>query len=854
MRDYHDASETPDNASKQDPSTNLKQKGVNNEQLHPELGQNGTQSDSIEALTRHFESMAPRRVKVYLLEGEDWLDNGTGYCKGEIDGTTKKPYFIVRNELDSLDVILKLFLEGSIQFQRQQETLIVWTDLDGKDLALSFQENDGCADLCDFIIRVQQEHLSPTISLYYVLSTLYDSQGDGPREITELITGPVTYPPKSPTLSSLDEILEIISQGANSQYTRACILKFIMETGYIHQLYLLQAEAEKAQDISSLHLLSDIVKCILLYNDQTLMEKLLSSEDSILDIVGLLEYDRDLPTFKACHREYLLDDSKFRSVIDVGTPPDESGSDMNIFRKDFVLSYMKNIVLSRWMDDTTMNTIASMICSNQMDIIAYLSKLDANDHFLDRLLSLYDKELPASENLKKRRDGVMMLHQYVSVTKGQPSAQKSEFFSALIRAGLIKMVKFALEDLDSTIRSLGTDILVTVIEQDVSLVHCTHYDDNNQVDELEPPINHSHSESDAIFLQIKLRLVNDTSFTLVLCNLLLTDKSAGLKRQAYEALKTLLTSVTNDNGQDDGFMPTGPKSGRRDSEVNEINLKFLKAFYRRVASVLFQDFMYLASEGDSEKKRAVEEKARQEPMLFQHLCDLVAFCFQEHDLDLCREFFIQNQILVGVMRLIKLDFKVMLKLSALRCFKTLIFLNDDKLTTYIVKKDLLRPFVEYFETIIEDNTLANSLCLDLLEILIRRGNEKNFKTLAIHLYSNHRSFIEKITYVSTGNEIIQMVETSLNQNADPTATSIDEEENHLKDNVSSPIQGEENEGQAKLEISLLRPIEFSANKRNVGTEDASENNVMGFNGNNATKKPKLTDYLSGIKKDGELKI
>lgn len=97
----------------------------------------------------------PRRVKVYLLQGEDWLDNGTGYCVGEIDNGA--PYFLVRNELDSEDVILKLFLEGSIQYQRQQETLIVWTDLSGKDLALSFKETEGCADLCEFIIKVQQE-------------------------------------------------------------------------------------------------------------------------------------------------------------------------------------------------------------------------------------------------------------------------------------------------------------------------------------------------------------------------------------------------------------------------------------------------------------------------------------------------------------------------------------------------------------------------------------------------------------------------------------------------------------------------------------------------------------------------
>ena len=53
----------------------------------------------------------PRRVKVYLLKGEDWLDNGTGYCIGEIESETNKPYFIVRNEAESDNIILKSYLE-----------------------------------------------------------------------------------------------------------------------------------------------------------------------------------------------------------------------------------------------------------------------------------------------------------------------------------------------------------------------------------------------------------------------------------------------------------------------------------------------------------------------------------------------------------------------------------------------------------------------------------------------------------------------------------------------------------------------------------------------------------------------
>ncbi len=36
------------------------------------------------------------------------------------------------------------------------ETLIVWTEPDGTDYALSFQDVEGCGEIVDFIIEVQR--------------------------------------------------------------------------------------------------------------------------------------------------------------------------------------------------------------------------------------------------------------------------------------------------------------------------------------------------------------------------------------------------------------------------------------------------------------------------------------------------------------------------------------------------------------------------------------------------------------------------------------------------------------------------------------------------------------------------
>lgn len=51
--------------------------------------------------------------------------------------------------VESEDEPEKMLLEAKIVkddgYQKQQDTLIVWTDTNGVDMALSFQEAEGCA-------------------------------------------------------------------------------------------------------------------------------------------------------------------------------------------------------------------------------------------------------------------------------------------------------------------------------------------------------------------------------------------------------------------------------------------------------------------------------------------------------------------------------------------------------------------------------------------------------------------------------------------------------------------------------------------------------------------------------------
>lgn len=96
-----------------------------------------------------------RRVKLYALNAErQWDDKGTGHVSSTYVERLKGISLLVRAEADG-----SLLLESKIQpdtaYQKQQETLIVWSEGDNFDLALSFQEKAGCDEIWEKICQVR---------------------------------------------------------------------------------------------------------------------------------------------------------------------------------------------------------------------------------------------------------------------------------------------------------------------------------------------------------------------------------------------------------------------------------------------------------------------------------------------------------------------------------------------------------------------------------------------------------------------------------------------------------------------------------------------------------------------------
>lgn len=204
-----------------------------------------------------------KRVKVYELRENDWFDRGTGFCGPPI--IQEDARIFVESEEEPGRLLLEVKIKKNDSYQKQQDTLIVWTDPGGVDMALSFQEAEGCSSVWNMISEVQQR--------------LPDKQ-------EERLPDPLVLPEAA--LSKLDEIEESIRRASHNESSRHGLAKWVVETHWLDKFVLLAEMAEDLEDLDSLHKLCTIVKSLVLFNESSLIEAVVEDK-YILGILGALE-------------------------------------------------------------------------------------------------------------------------------------------------------------------------------------------------------------------------------------------------------------------------------------------------------------------------------------------------------------------------------------------------------------------------------------------------------------------------------------------------------------------------------------------------------------------------------------
>lgn len=92
----------------------------------------------------------------------------------------------------------------------------------------------------------------------------------------------------APDLSNLAEVEQLIVTTSSTQAGRDAIARFVIQEQYIMKLLPLVSDAEDLESLSDLHRLCNIMKALILLNDNTIIEQVVS--DSVISgVVGALE-------------------------------------------------------------------------------------------------------------------------------------------------------------------------------------------------------------------------------------------------------------------------------------------------------------------------------------------------------------------------------------------------------------------------------------------------------------------------------------------------------------------------------------------------------------------------------------
>ncbi|XP_041968901.1 serine/threonine-protein phosphatase 4 regulatory subunit 3 isoform X2 [Aricia agestis] len=407
-----------------------------------------------------------RRVKLYALNADrQWDDRGTGHVSSCYVERLKGTSLLVRAESDGT-----LLLESKIQpdtaYQKQQDTLIVWSEGDNFDLALSFQEKAGCDEIWEKICQVQGKDPSVEITQDIV----EESEDERFDEMSDSVQ-PVELP--ACEMGRLEDISELVNSCLVSPARKDKLAAALESQHYIKKLLNIFHMCEDIENIEGLHHLYEIFKSIFILNKTALFETMFA-DDTIFDVVGCLEYDPSLPQPKK-HREYLKELAKFREAI-----PIKNKDLLAKIHQTYRVQYIQDIVLPTptVFEDNLLSTLTSFIFFNKVEIVKLIEE---DDKFLTDLFKLLmDDKTPDL----KRRDLVLFLKEFCNFSQNLQPQDKDAFYKTLVSLGVLPALEITLSIDDQKTKTASIDILTYIVEFSPSVVRDYTLQQANSTEEM----------------------------------------------------------------------------------------------------------------------------------------------------------------------------------------------------------------------------------------------------------------------------------------------------------------------------------------------------------------------------------
>uniref|UniRef100_UPI0037E79457 serine/threonine-protein phosphatase 4 regulatory subunit 3B n=1 Tax=Semicossyphus pulcher TaxID=241346 RepID=UPI0037E79457 len=634
-----------------------------------------------------------RRVKVYTLnEDRQWDDRGTGHVSSIFVERLKGISLLVRAESDG-SLLLESKISPNTAYQKQQDTLIVWSEADNYDLALSFQEKVGCDEIWEKICQVQGK--DPALDI--TQDPIDESEEERFEEIPET-SHLVELPPCE--LSRLEEIADLVTSVLSSPIRREKLALALMSEGYIKKLLGLFRVCEDLDNREGLHHLYEIVRGVLFLNKAALFE-VMFSDDCIMDVVGCLEYDPAQVQPKR-HREFLTKTAKFKEVI----PITDSELRQKI-HQTYRVQYIQDIILPTpsVFEENFLSTLTSFIFFNKVEIV---SMLQEDEKFLTEVFAQLTDE--ATED-SKRRELVNFVKEFCAFSQTLQPQNRDAFFKTLANLGILPALEIVMGMDDLQVRAAATDIFSYLVEFSPSMVREFVMQEPQQTDD------------DVLLINVVIKQM--------ICD---SDPELGGAVQLMGLLRTLID-------------PENMLASTNKTEKTE----FLSFFYKYCMHVLTAPL--LANTAHDKSSKDLQEGSTkinpvcpdnfQTAQLLALILELLTFCVEHHTYHI--KTYIMNKDLLRRVLVLMNSKHTFLALCALRFMRRIIGLKDEYYNRYIIKGNLFEPVIN---ALLDNGTrynLLNSAIIELFEFI----KVEDIKSLIAHIVDNFYEALESIEYVQT---------------------------------------------------------------------------------------------------------
>ncbi|NXH03353.1 P4R3B phosphatase, partial [Loxia leucoptera] len=611
-----------------------------------------------------------RRVKVYTLnEDRQWDDRGTGHVSSSYVERLKGMSLLVRAESDG-SLLLESKINPNTAYQKQQanlfqkqllswfylkqDTLIVWSEAENYDLALSFQEKAGCDEIWEKICQVQGK--DPSVE---VTQDLIESEEEHIEEMPE--TSPLIDLPTC-ELNKLEEIADLVTSVLSSPIRREKLALALENEGYIKKLLQLFQVCENLENTEGLHHLYEIIRGILFLNKATLFEVMFSDE-CIMDVVGCLEYDPSLAQPKR-HREFLTKTAKFKEVI----PITDSELRQKI-HQTYRVQYIQDIILPTpsVFEENFLSTLTSFIFFNKVEIVSMLQ---------------------------------------------MPVAIVSKWIAVNHTHHLHNVCTIGMDDLQ--VRSAATDIFSYLVEFSPSMVREFVMQEAQQSDDdillinvvIEQMICDTDPElGGAVQLMGLLRTLIDPENMLATANK--TEKSEFLNFFYNHCMHVLTAPLLANTSED--------KCEKGTEYFHFLFLPFRPGFCGQQFSALPCSSGCCYAVVGSTKSNTICPDNYQTAQLLALILELLTFCVEHHTYHIKN--YIMNKDLLRRVLVLMNSKHTFLALCALRFMRRIIGLKDEFYNRYITKGNLFEPVINALLDNGTRYNLLNSAVIELFEFI-----------------------------------------------------------------------------------------------------------------------------------------